>query len=63
MDGYKTHKGIVMNGYECKVCKKGFVSEELVKSHLQWAHNIPPREMIEGIEKLKKEMNQNTSKD
>jgi len=45
-----------MTYYECQVCKKQFISEELVKSHLQWIHNIPPREMVEGIEKVKKEM-------
>ena len=44
-----------MTYYECKICKKQFISEELVKSHLQWTHDIPPREMVEGIEKLKKE--------
>jgi len=42
--------------YECDKCKKRFISEELVKTHLQWSHNIPPREMVEGLKQVKKEL-------
>jgi len=45
--------------YECEKCKKHFISEELVKSHLQWAHNIPPRALIEDIEQFKKQIGLN----
>jgi len=31
--------------YVCLRCKKKFTSEEKVKRHLQWVHNIPPFEM------------------
>jgi len=44
-----------MTYYKCKRCKKRFISEKLVKIHLQWVHNIPPRELVEGIKKFKKE--------
>ena len=44
-----------MTYYTCKKCDKRFISKELAYSHLQWAHDIPPRIVIEGIEKLKKE--------
>ena len=42
--------------YKCKKCKKRFISEELVKSHLQWAHDIPPHATAEIITQLKKEL-------
>jgi len=45
----------MIKNYRCKRCDKRFISEELVKSHLQWAHDIPPRALIEGINKLKQE--------
>ncbi len=45
----------MIKNYICKKCNKRFISEELVKAHLQGAHDIPPHELIEGIEKLKKE--------
>ncbi len=45
-----------MNSFECLRCHKKFASEELVKAHLQWEHDIPPRKLVEGLEKLKKEM-------
>ncbi len=45
-----------MIAYQCKVCKKHFVSIDLVKSHLQWFHNIPPRKIIEDMHKLKNQL-------
>lgn len=44
-----------MKKYKCLRCKKILLTEELVKIHLQWMHNIPPRKLIEGLEQLKKE--------
>ena len=45
-----------MKRYQCKICDKRFISEELVKAHLQEAHDIPPREIIEKMEESKKDM-------
>ncbi len=45
-----------MTRYKCKRCDKMFRTEELVKTHLQEVHDIPPREIIEKMEKLKKDM-------
>jgi len=44
-----------MEYYSCKKCNKRFISKELCWAHLQWAHDIPPRALVEGIAKLKKE--------
>ena len=42
--------------YECDKCKKRFISEELVKTNLQWFHNITPRELFEGLKQVKKQI-------
>ena len=42
--------------YECEICKKRFISEKLVKTHLQWFHNIPPYERFEILKQVKKEL-------
>ena len=38
----------------CKQCLKTFKTEELVKVHLQWKHNIPPFEAIQQLDYIKK---------
>ena len=38
------------SSYVCRQCKKKFNSEEEVKRHLQWIHNIP---LIERFEHFK----------
>jgi len=46
--------------YECKKCKKHFISEELVKTHLQWFHNIPSYERFDLLKQVKKELDDNS---
>tara|TARA_Y100001936_G_scaffold21015_1_gene18320 strand:+ start:640 stop:804 length:165 start_codon:yes stop_codon:yes gene_type:complete len=33
--------------YVCKICKRRYVSEQLVKLHLMYLHDIPSRKMID----------------
>lgn len=42
-----------MKNYYCLQCFKKFYTEDMVKTHLLWRHNIPPYEALKKLDELK----------